>query len=246
MALTNKLSAIGNAIRSKTGGSELLTLDQMPQAIESITTGYSNNDWLDNSKPSGKVESDKVFTSNTGGYLIAGRTGITELSLPNAIGLGTYFAKDCINLTVVNLPLVGNLNAFSLSNTGIEYLVLPSMFTNSNNALNGCRKLKGVDFGGTNSAAQYYNLLFNTCTIFNTMIIRDTTRVHLLNNINVFYNTPFANGKAGGTLYVPQALIEDYKVATNWSVIINYENNKILPIEGSIYETHYVDGTPIE
>lgn len=36
MALTNKLSAIGNAIRSKTGGTELLTLDQMPEAITSI------------------------------------------------------------------------------------------------------------------------------------------------------------------------------------------------------------------
>lgn len=39
MGLTNKLSAIGDAIRSKTGSSELLTLDQMPQAIEGITTG---------------------------------------------------------------------------------------------------------------------------------------------------------------------------------------------------------------
>ena len=39
MALTNKLSAIGNAIRSKTGGTELLTLDQMPTAIASIETG---------------------------------------------------------------------------------------------------------------------------------------------------------------------------------------------------------------
>ena len=37
MALTDKLSAIGNAIRAKTGGTELLTLDAMPTAIESIS-----------------------------------------------------------------------------------------------------------------------------------------------------------------------------------------------------------------
>ena len=38
MALTDKLSAIGNAIRAKTGGTELLTLDAMPNeiAVESI------------------------------------------------------------------------------------------------------------------------------------------------------------------------------------------------------------------
>ena len=39
MALTNKLSAIGDAIREKTGKSEKLTLEQMPVEITSITTG---------------------------------------------------------------------------------------------------------------------------------------------------------------------------------------------------------------
>ena len=39
MALTNKLSAIGDAIREKTGKSEKLTLEQMPVEIASITTG---------------------------------------------------------------------------------------------------------------------------------------------------------------------------------------------------------------
>ncbi len=39
MALTNKLSAIGNAIREKTGGTELLTLDQMPAEIANIQSG---------------------------------------------------------------------------------------------------------------------------------------------------------------------------------------------------------------
>ena len=39
MALTNKLSAIGDAIREKTGKTDLMTLDQMPVEISSITTG---------------------------------------------------------------------------------------------------------------------------------------------------------------------------------------------------------------
>lgn len=41
MALTNKLSAIGDAIRAKTGKSDLLTLDQMPTEIASITISGS-------------------------------------------------------------------------------------------------------------------------------------------------------------------------------------------------------------
>ena len=39
MALTDKLTAIGNAIRGKTGGTDLLTLDGMVTAINGISTG---------------------------------------------------------------------------------------------------------------------------------------------------------------------------------------------------------------
>lgn len=39
MALIDKLSAIGSAIREKTGGTELLTLDAMPVAIQGIQAG---------------------------------------------------------------------------------------------------------------------------------------------------------------------------------------------------------------
>lgn len=41
MALTDKLSAIGNAIRGKTGGSSLLSLDDMATAITNLSTGSS-------------------------------------------------------------------------------------------------------------------------------------------------------------------------------------------------------------
>jgi hypothetical protein len=44
MALTNKLSAIGDAIREKTGKSALLTLDQMPEEIKSIVSGGGGGD----------------------------------------------------------------------------------------------------------------------------------------------------------------------------------------------------------
>ena len=44
MALTDKLSAIGVAIREKTGKTELLTLDAMPNEILAITTGGGSDD----------------------------------------------------------------------------------------------------------------------------------------------------------------------------------------------------------
>ena len=51
---------------------------------------------------------------------------------------------------------------------------------------------------------------------------------------------------------MPRAQIENYKNATNWSTILSYTKsdgetlqNQILPIEDSIYETQYADGTLI-
>lgn len=39
MALTDKLTSVADAIRAKTGDTALLTLDQMPTAIEGISSG---------------------------------------------------------------------------------------------------------------------------------------------------------------------------------------------------------------
>lgn len=46
MALTDKLTAIGDAIREKTGKEDLLTLDQMPVEIRSIETGGGGGEEL--------------------------------------------------------------------------------------------------------------------------------------------------------------------------------------------------------
>ena len=39
MALTNKLTAIADSIRAKTGSTNKLTLDEMPTAISNISSG---------------------------------------------------------------------------------------------------------------------------------------------------------------------------------------------------------------
>ena len=86
---------------------------------------------------------------------------------------------------------------------------------------------------------------FNGDAALHTVIIRTKNRVGGLGNINTFSGTRFASGGAGGTLYVPSALISSYQSATNWATILGYTNNQILPIEGSVYENAYADGTPI-
>lgn len=92
---------------------------------------------------------------------------------------------------------------------------------------------------------------FRTTIAQNHMINSETSIVILRSNTLVGLAatkglpTPFQSSGTGGTLYVPSVLIADYQSATNWSTILGYTKNKILPIEGSIYETQYADGTPI-
>ena len=73
MALTDKLTAIGNAIRSKTGATNLMTLSQMPELINGIETGGrgfpNGTEWT---KTTGNINSGN-------GYIII--TMINELPM---------------------------------------------------------------------------------------------------------------------------------------------------------------------
>jgi hypothetical protein len=62
MALTDKLTAIGNAIRNKKGTTDLIPLANMPSEIESIETGggYTQED-IDNAYEQGKQEEYNAF-----------------------------------------------------------------------------------------------------------------------------------------------------------------------------------------
>ena len=55
---------------------------------------------------------------------------------------------------------------------------------------------------------------FHNCHSLQIIILRGDAVCYLKDR--VFYDTPIASGT--GYIYVPRALIEDYKVATNWSV----------------------------
>lgn len=128
--------------------------------------------------------------------------------------------------------------------TSLEIIVLQGC-SGSYHTFEGCSSLQKVDYGGLDTTNHVNTRTFYNCPKLNTLIIRRKTGNSNLTGLDVFNGTPFASGGTGGTLYVPQDLISSYQTATNWSTILSYENNQILSIEGSIYETQYADGTPV-
>ena len=132
MALTDKLSAIGNAIRAKTGRTELLTLDAMPNEIASIQTGGGGEIQpivLTGNQSYGCSGSLAANYINLFGNTISTKNlGNTDHMfnnyqnerIPFEINYGTsscnanYMFYNAQNL--IQLPIINNLKVYSLGN----------------------------------------------------------------------------------------------------------------------------------
>lgn len=192
-----------------------------------------------------------LATALRAGFFESGQSrypNLTKVSLPEATSIGQNAFYKWVNpFEGVNLP-----KATSIGQTAFGYcngnkftkLVLPSVTSMAQQAFRDCSYLTHLDILG-GSSTMGASLCVN-CTRLATVIIRRTEGVVPLQGINTFDGTPFASGKAGGTLYVPQALIASYQAASNWDTILGYATNSIAAIEGSIYENAYADGTPID
>lgn len=202
--------------------------------------------------------------------LLRNTTSLKSLSAPNLTSMTASpdLLNGCTNLETVNMPKVSSISGcdrFAQGCTKLTTVHLENCTDMGTNTFYNCTSLASVTFpkstvfSGNNfyncSSLQIADILasarinagtFQNCTVLNKLIIRKTGSVAQLNNINAFASTPFASNGTGGTLYVPQALISSYQTASNWSTILGYPNNSIQAIEGSYYETHYADGTPIE
>lgn len=123
MALTDKLSAIGNAIRAKTGGTELLTLDAMPNEIASIETGGG-----------GGIQVEPIVLTGSGNYVCSGIVAESYINLfgdtisTNNLQTSDYMFYNSKNL--IEIP-------FDINFSG-------SREWNTNCMFSHCEKLKKV------------------------------------------------------------------------------------------------------
>ena len=147
MALTDKLTAIANAIRAKSGGTELLTLDEMPVAISEITGGVAEP-YIKETYSTGGVS---LLSAEMHGYTIVrdylfyGCPYLSSISLPSAITkISQYAFANCVTLDMSSLPSelteIG-VRAFA----GCRVLRLstlpPKLTTISVSAFDGCYEL---------------------------------------------------------------------------------------------------------
>jgi hypothetical protein len=151
-------------------------------------------------------------------------TALTSVNLPKATSIATNAFYGCTKLTSVNLPLVTSIGENAFNGCSIlPSIVLPSLTSGGSHMFRYCNLLKTIDLPVIKNIVA--NMFYNTyrltavilrsetlCTLANTSAF--TTCYHFHGTKNGTHNP---NGDKDGYIYVPSALVESYKAATNWS-----------------------------
>lgn len=167
----------------------------------------------------GQVTVNVAGSTNTESEEVAALLGNTMTVLDNSLvtSLRTRACQGATKLVTVNLPNVTSLGSYAFySCSGLVTAKLPKLTSVSTQAFYSCTKLEHADCGDLgNITAQ----TFNACPALTALILRKTSGICTLSNANGVSNSGI--GKGTGYVYVPSALIDTYKTATNWSTFAN-------------------------
>lgn len=140
---------------------------------------------------------------------------VTEVS-SNVTYLRNYALQNCHNLKYANLPFVSSMGSYTFQNCeSLKEVNIPMVKALTTYCFRECAALEKIDLHVVSSIA---NRAFRRCVLLETVIIR-TGSVCPISEVAVFQETPIESGT--GFVYVPKNLVEEYKVATNWTVYAN-------------------------
>ena len=173
MALTNKLTAIGNAIRAKNGETALYTLDEMPQKIAAIETGGETGD-VENNHPTANAFDDIIGLSYNDSISFLkiiraminhvpdswGELNWSTFNIQTSHPLYNFF-RSCYSLRSISPNLLSQLwnssssnyqsmfaNCYSLDEV-IGMPISANGTSDYSNIVNNCYRLKRFTFGTT-------------------------------------------------------------------------------------------------
>jgi hypothetical protein len=160
----------------------------------------------------------------------------TTNEVASNIWLGGSAFKGCTSLkefcTEYTCGVSSASSAVFANCTALEKAIIPNFIMNGTAGyFSGCSSLEIVDFSITTVQTN----CFQNCAKLKAVVLR-SANLASLGNVNAFNGTPFASGGTGGTVYVPSALIESYRTATNWSTLYAAGTCNFVAIEGSEYE----------
>ena len=190
--------AICNAIRSKTGNSDVIPHQNIPDELDSIITEEEYEiavQELSNIICGSEVKVlDSKYIPYIAGYKFYG-SGLTTVNLPKCTSIGYAAFSGCTNLTTVNLPECTYIDSYAFNGctnlttvnlpkctstvdnvfhscTGLTTVNLPECTTLGHDAFNGCTNLTTVNLPKCTSTVDN---VFYCCTSLTTINLPECT-----------------------------------------------------------------------
>lgn len=235
------LTNIANAIRAKGNTTSVYKPGEMAAAISNLPSGGGSSDNEDGLLENTLVnyenttatmirdaffrDSDTLATvsftnvSNVGNVAFMNCKALTQANLPKADTLLQGCFRDSSRLSTVNLSNARILGEYSFMDcTSLTSIKLPRIGVLQAGTFANCAELAKADLD-----CKRFNLhsQFNGCIKLTTVILRSDTLCTLQYSVDqIFNNSPITNASLGeGYVYVPRALVNEYKNESNWVVI---------------------------
>lgn len=226
------LTGIADAIRTKDGTTEPIPAGSMAQRIIDIPTGNPESEAMLAGLVDGTA-TKVVLPANIAAirnYAFYNNTKLSSLVAEGVTTCGTYAFYGCSYVGTISMPNLTAISSYAFN--GCRFLKTVDLYkvnTISSYALQGCTSLEIVDL---HVATAIQSAAFSGCSSLATFILRRTDTVAQMANASALNGTKIRTGT--GYIYVPAALIDTYKAATNWSTYA---------AQFRVLEEYTVDGT---
>lgn len=216
-ALDAGMSLVADAIRAKAGTTDPLAWpDGFKAAVEGIQAGEDNTvlDALISGSIDGYYSNDRV--TSIGSYSFAYKY-VNSVSFNSVIFIGDNAFKNCPVLSSVSFNLAEYIGDSAFG--GCESIASAS-FPNARQigaeTFGMCSSLEKISFPKAESIGEG---TFAFCQSLIALILGRSDGLCNLASPSALTGTPIESGT--GYIYVPAALVDQYKAATNWTTYAN-------------------------
>ena len=144
-----------------------------------------------------------------GDYAFRSCSALTSVSFPNATTIGSSAFESCSALTSVSFPNATTIGSYAFNScSALTSVSFPNATTIRNEVFSHCSALTSVSLPAATSIG---SSVFYSCSKLTTLYIgTESNTVCTLSNTNAIPSSVT-------DIYVPEALVDSYKTATNWS-----------------------------
>lgn len=158
---------------------------------------------------SGDIVNDRVTSVRIGAFAA---TKVTSVSFPNVVKIGEYAFYNNDSIVTADFPKATSMGDRAFYRCGkLENINIPLATEIGSYGVYVCPYVRKIVLQNVKTINGYG---FSGCSRLATLVLGSDT-VATLAATSALNNTPIKSGT--GYVYVPAALVEEYKAATNWA-----------------------------